>query len=305
MSALSRLLSYKPAAKPALPSFLSGAASRQATAARPGAAAFAADAYRPSQLPAAASPSAGPSYEEALKLLDESAAEAKARAEADAKQRAEAEEAAKQKAEAEAKKKAEEAAQAAPTVTVRSGDSLSAIAGRALGDAGRWNEIFELNRDQISNPGLIYAGQVLKLPSGANVSAPPPAPANGKWAWPVSGNISSPFGMRDHPITGVHKLHTGMDIAAGAGTSIKVPLAGTVTFAGWNGGYGNYVVVDHGNGLQTAYAHQSQILVSVGQRVNAGDVIGKVGTTGDSTGPHLHFEVKRNGEFVNPRDFLS
>ena len=96
-----------------------------------------------------------------------------------------------------------------------------------------------------------------------------------------------------------------MDIGAGTGTAVHVVQSGKVSFAGWNGGYGNYVVVDHGNGLQTAYAHLSKINVSKGQSVGARDVIGKVGSTGMSTGPHLHFEVKKNGSFVNPESYLA
>ncbi|MNS37752.1 Murein DD-endopeptidase MepM [compost metagenome] len=111
--------------------------------------------------------------------------------------------------------------------------------------------------------------------------------------------------MRRHPITGQNKMHTGLDIAASSGTPVKAPASGTVSFAGWNGGYGNYVVIDHGNGLQTAYAHMSAINVKRGQRVTAGTQVGRVGSTGMSTGPHMHFEVKRNGQFVNPQGFLA
>ncbi|MNR82463.1 Murein DD-endopeptidase MepM [compost metagenome] len=195
---------------------------------------------------------------------------------------------------------------AGPSYTVQSGDSLSAIAARTLGNSDRWREIYDLNRDVIgSNPNQIHAGMTLRLPGGASVSKPPAAPDSGRWQWPVSGSKTSNYGNRKHPITGEHKLHSGMDIGAATGTPVHTVKSGRVTFAGWNGGYGNYVVVDHGGGLQTAYAHLSKINVSNGQNVGARDVVGKVGSTGQSTGPHLHFEVKKNGSFVDPAAYLA
>ena len=124
--------------------------------------------------------------------------------------------------------------------------------------------------------------------------------------WPLPGNtkISSPFGMRTHPISGTYKMHTGIDIPASAGTAIHAAESGKVTFAGISGsltsGYGRLVKITHSNGLETRYAHQSQIQVTVGQIVVRGQQIGKVGTTGSSTGNHLHFEVRKNGTAVNP-----
>ena len=100
-------------------------------------------------------------------------------------------------------------------------------------------------------------------------------------------------------------FHTGIDLAAPAGTHIYSWRSGTVTFAGWSGGYGNFIIVDHGDGFVTRYAHCSKIAVTKGQTVSQGQVIGYVGTTGNSTGNHLHFEVKVNGNFVNPRNYLS
>lgn len=196
----------------------------------------------------------------------------------------------------------------AATYTVQKGDSLSGIAKRTLGDGNRWREIYDLNRDVIGpDPNRIGVGMTLRLPGGAAVPPPGPAPAppSGKWAWPVSGRKTSPYGNRKHPISGQYKLHTGLDIGAATGTPAHTPLGGRVSFAGWGGGYGNYVVVDHGNGLQTAYAHLSSIHVRVGQTIGARDVVGKVGSTGNSTGPHLHFEVKRNGQFVDPETMLA
>lgn len=129
----------------------------------------------------------------------------------------------------------------------------------------------------------------------------------GTMAWPseASTHISSPFGNRLHPILRVYKLHTGIDIAARSGTNILAANAGTVISAGWNNGYGYMVMVDHGGGIVTLYAHSSKLLVSKGTAVARGQAIAKVGSTGMSTGPHLHFEVRVNGAYKNPLDYVS
>ena len=127
----------------------------------------------------------------------------------------------------------------------------------------------------------------------------------GSLRWPVAGSLSSPFGYRTHPISGVRKLHTGVDISVGAGVRIVAAGPGRVILASWYGGYGNAVVIDHGAGLSTLYAHQSSIAVSVGQSVADGEVIGYVGSTGYSTGPHLHFETREFGTPVDPMPFLN
>ncbi|MFH0917211.1 MAG: peptidoglycan DD-metalloendopeptidase family protein [bacterium] len=127
---------------------------------------------------------------------------------------------------------------------------------------------------------------------------------SGILAWPVDGNVTSGFGYRIHPIFHVRKMHTGIDVSAGMGTSIRAASGGTVVSAGWRGGYGKCVVISHGGGLATLYAHQSEILVTEGQSVKRGEVIGKVGSTGYSTGPHLHFEVRVNGSPVDPMGYL-
>lgn len=124
--------------------------------------------------------------------------------------------------------------------------------------------------------------------------------------WPLPGyrNISSDFGWRTHPITGKKSLHTGVDIPAPAWTKILSAGDGTVIFAGWNGAYGNAVIVDHGKGLSSMYPHQIKMAVKKGDIVKAGQVVGYVGSTGWSTGPHTHFEVRKNGTPVNPLDFF-
>jgi murein DD-endopeptidase MepM/ murein hydrolase activator NlpD len=128
--------------------------------------------------------------------------------------------------------------------------------------------------------------------------------APGSMIIPTEGRVSSEFGYRIHPISGARRLHAGMDIAAPGGTPIHAGAAGAVTFVGWRGGYGNTVIVDHGGGISTLYAHQSRTGTSVGSQVRQGEVIGFVGTTGYSTGNHLHWEVHVNGDPQNPRNFL-
>ena len=129
----------------------------------------------------------------------------------------------------------------------------------------------------------------------------------GEMAWPVPGytRITSEFGMRTHPITGVYKLHTGTDIGAPLGTPFIAANDGVVVKAGWNNAYGNMVMINHGGGVSTLYAHGSEILVQVGQEVKRGEEVLKVGSTGYSTGPHAHFEVRINGQYVNPIPYIT
>lgn len=133
------------------------------------------------------------------------------------------------------------------------------------------------------------------------------ANASGSFMWPVASYVyvSSRFGLRVHPITGQKKSHTGIDIASNQGTAVYASDGGSVTLAGWNGGYGNCIMIDHGNGYVTLYGHLSSISVSVGQTVSQGTTIGAVGSTGNSTGPHLHFEVLKNGTRIDPEQFFS
>lgn len=129
----------------------------------------------------------------------------------------------------------------------------------------------------------------------------------GELAWPVPGytRISSKYGMRTHPITGVYKLHTGVDISAPRGANFIAVNDGIVTKAGYNSAYGNMVIVDHGGGISTLYAHGSEILVQVGQIVKRGESVLKVGSTGYSTGPHAHFEVRINGIVTDPMPYIT
>ena len=123
---------------------------------------------------------------------------------------------------------------------------------------------------------------------------------------PLEGetDTASGFGVRQDPFTGSPAMHTGLDIHADVGNPVRASADGTVTAAGWNGGYGRMVNVDHGNGLSTRYAHLSAIEVRVGQSVRTGQIVGKVGSTGRSTGPHLHYETRLRGEPVDPQKFL-
>lgn len=125
-----------------------------------------------------------------------------------------------------------------------------------------------------------------------------------KFMWPVSGRLASGFGMRRHPILGTVRLHAGIDLVAPSGTLVKAADGGQIIQAGYDGGYGYSIIVYHGGGFSTVYAHLSRILVAVGQNVARGEVIGLVGATGWATGPHLHFEVRINGAVQNPLGYL-
>lgn len=126
------------------------------------------------------------------------------------------------------------------------------------------------------------------------------------WSQILDGpaTLSSPFGHRNDPFTGKAGNHAGLDIAAPMGTKIASLLPGVVTFSGWKGGYGNMVIVDHGNGLESRYGHATKTMVREGDRVGAGQSIATVGSTGRSTGPHLHFEVRREGRPIDPMPIL-
>lgn len=122
----------------------------------------------------------------------------------------------------------------------------------------------------------------------------------GTFSWPVTGTITSPFGWRSNPFGGAPEMHPGLDIAAPSGTTVTAAASGTIIMAQWYGGYGNYILIDHGGGFSTGYGHLSAIYVANGQVVKRGQAIGAVGSTGNSTGPHLHFEVRIDGKPVDP-----
>ncbi|MCE5285274.1 MAG: M23 family metallopeptidase [Pelosinus sp.] len=122
--------------------------------------------------------------------------------------------------------------------------------------------------------------------------------------WPTGGQVTSPFGWRSSPFSGGGDFHPGMDIANDAGTPIVATADGVVIYSDWYGGYGKLVQIDHGNGIQTLYGHNSQIAVSVGQKVSKGQVVSYMGSTGLSTGNHCHYEVRVNGQAVDPTKYL-
>jgi murein DD-endopeptidase MepM/ murein hydrolase activator NlpD len=129
--------------------------------------------------------------------------------------------------------------------------------------------------------------------------------APGRLLTPVPGApITSPYGYRVHPIYGTSRLHTGIDYGANEGVAIRASADGVVVSASWFGGYGNATIIDHGGGIATLVGHQSSMSVSAGQKVTQGQTVGRVGCTGDCTGPHVHFEVRVNGDPVNPAGYL-
>lgn len=169
---------------------------------------------------------------------------------------------------------------------------------KALGDVENDIRAWEAQEAQLASESQGLAGVIVGMQGDGD------GRATGSMTWPCSGSLSSPFGWRIHPIFGVRKMHTGIDIGAGYGTPIRAADGGRVIYASWMSGYGNTIIVDHGGGISTLYAHQSQIAISGGP-VSRGQVIGYVGSTGYSTGPHLHFEVRINGNPVDPMGYLN
>lgn len=172
-----------------------------------------------------------------------------------------------------------------------------------------WRDIVEFRANGLAgDPNNITAGSLILVPGGKKVVpvAPPPtrpgsdlvAPASdGTWTWPASGMLSSPYGPA-HPL--------GIDVAASVGTAVYAASAGQITFVGGNPccSYGYHIIIDHGNGYETLYAHLSGFNYESGAFVNSGDVIGYIGMTGRTTGPHVHFELRRNGVYQDPLNFL-
>lgn len=179
------------------------------------------------------------------------------------------------------------------THRVQAGETLLHIASRYRVPAGAI-----ASHNNLDNPDLLVAGQELVIPGGGGRALMPPAVSRtlplGQLAWPTAGWISSHYGMRDG------RMHQGLDIAADHGAPIRAVRAGYVTFAGPRGTYGLTVIIDHGGGLQTLYAHCASLLVTEGQQVKAGELIARVGSTGRSTGPHLHLEVLLDGIPYDP-----
>lgn len=157
-----------------------------------------------------------------------------------------------------------------------------------------------VNLDEKPDDALGKGGDDEQVYAPTNTTAFCPFLVSSTICTPVSGRISSPFGYRINPITGVHSFHSGVDIAAGYGEKVKAAYYGTVSGAGYDSAAGNYVVLTHSGGLVTRYFHCSEILVKEGEKVRKGETIARVGSTGMSTGPHLHFIIEINGKKVNP-----
>jgi murein DD-endopeptidase MepM/ murein hydrolase activator NlpD len=182
--------------------------------------------------------------------------------------------------------------------TVKEGDSLEKIAEKYQSDTEALRTVNELFSD------TIHTNTVLFIPN-ARLDWVNLQEINGDlFIWPLSGYISSNYGFRANPFTGTRQFHSGIDISANMGTPIRAAMSGRVIFAGWSDVFGNYVVISHHSGYRTLYGHMSVIRVKNGALVGTGERIGDVGSTGVSTGPHLHFTVYKNGLTVNPRALM-
>lgn len=170
--------------------------------------------------------------------------------------------------------------------------------------------IEELNASSAQVTALLKERQAARAAAAAAAAAAEQAQSytwvqgSGQLGWPASGEITSPFGYRTHPIWGTTIYHAGIDIGVDEGVPVHAADGGTIVWSGWMGGYGYAVVIDHGNGLSTLYGHNSELVVSEGEAVGKGQVIAYAGSTGNSTGPHVHFEVRVNGDPVDPMGYL-
>ena len=184
-------------------------------------------------------------------------------------------------------------------VKVGDGDTLGDIADRygiSVLDIVKSNDL--------DNPNDISVGKVLLLPGAKVARSAQSLSRSSTFIWPLKGTITSAFGSRIHPVSGEASYHDGIDIAGSSGKNVYAAGSGEISFLGWSGDYGRLVIINHGDGIETKYAHLSGYDVLVGDYVYAGDVVGYVGQSGNVTGPHLHFEVLRNGNPVNPRNYL-
>ena len=181
-------------------------------------------------------------------------------------------------------------------------NDLSASKREKLADLSTLSSQERANAEEIDSLQAVSADLAARIRAAQTARAASTTssatPSASGFIWPVSGTVTSPFGWR------WGRMHEGIDIAVPYGTAIHAAASGTVIMCGWLGGYGNLVVIDHGGGISTAYGHQSSIAVACGQQVSQGQTIGYVGSTGHSTGPHVHFEVRVNGGAVDPLGYL-
>jgi murein DD-endopeptidase MepM/ murein hydrolase activator NlpD len=214
--------------------------------------------------------------------------------------------------------------------TIRAGETLSGVVAAVMREQGGgfsssalYNAVNRVAADNgLANPDRIFPGQKIRLTglgkpgmtaepapgqsSGGAVLSPAASQSDtGTLQPPAFGRLSSRFGMRIHPVFGKEQHHDGIDISVPVGTPIQPVDSGTVTFAGEKGGYGLLVEIDHGNGLTSRYAHLSELLVRVGEEVASGRPLGLAGQTGLATGPHLHLEIRRDQQPINPLLLLS
>ncbi|MDR1105558.1 MAG: M23 family metallopeptidase [Treponema sp.] len=182
--------------------------------------------------------------------------------------------------------------------TVKNGDSLSKISASFKAPLEAILDANDIETDDISG------GTVLFIP-GARMKTEELKLALGElFVYPIRGRLTSPYGWRDDPISGVRRYHAAIDLAAPAGTPVRAAMDGKISSVGYNATYGNYIIISHGGGYQTLYAHLRTVSVKKDAQVNQGGKIGEAGSTGYSTGPHLHFAVFKNGKAVNPLEYL-
>ncbi|HMA58787.1 MAG TPA: peptidoglycan DD-metalloendopeptidase family protein [Halanaerobiales bacterium] len=181
---------------------------------------------------------------------------------------------------------------------VQPGDALLSIAKKYGVDVQTIKQANNLNSN------MIRAGENLVIPFEERVKGGKFTLGKGAFIWPLQGRISSYFGWRNDPVTGGSEFHKGLDIAVPLGTQIRAAASGEVVKSGWMSGFGKTIVIDHGEGVETIYAHNSQNHVRVGEQVNTGQIIGRAGSTGKSTGSHLHFGVMVDDKAVNPTKYL-
>lgn len=209
--------------------------------------------------------------------------------------------------EAEAKKTEIEQHKAEQQAILRNAETDKATAEEAYAELeASSNQIAQMLREREAARQAAQAAAASGGSSGGgdDDSSYQPVSGSGQMIWPVNGVITSPFGYRTHPIFGRQILHSGIDIGVDEGTPVHAADGGVVVEAGWISGYGYCVIIDHGNGTSSLYGHNSSLAVSSGQAVSQGQVIAYAGSTGNSTGPHVHFEVRVGGEPVDPSAYL-
>ncbi|MCX7027586.1 MAG: M23 family metallopeptidase [Spirochaetes bacterium] len=181
---------------------------------------------------------------------------------------------------------------------VRKGDSLQSIAKAYGADITRIADANDLSS------GYLLSGQSLFIPNARLTSASLKNFYGEQFIWPARGTISSPFGFRENPFTGLRTFHSALDIVVNKGTKVKAVSDGSVADTGYNSIFGNYIILKHSSGFQSMYAHLSSILIHEGSKVTQGSIIGLSGNTGQSTGPHLHFSIFKNGQALDPRKYV-